>query len=128
MAPGRALQLICRAAAAVPPCGGPSQQLVEFQTVEVTPANPIPAPPIRVVPPHETPDAAAAKNVCNRACFPKRRLLQRSKAFHSARCGMAGDLPFPPHFRATAKAREALRRDARESSQIRGHAKIHPAS
>src|SRR5882724_12073380 len=128
MAPIRAPRLICRGVAAVPLCGAPSQQLVECQTGEPTPATPIQAQPSQFVLPHETSDVAVAKNVCNRERSPKQNLLQRPKAFRFARCEMVGDLSFPLLFRAIAKAREALPPDAREASQIRGHAKIHPAS
>src|SRR5205809_6351409 len=127
MAPSRALQLICRAAAAAPPCAGPSQHLAGFQNAEATPANPIQAPPVRFVLPAETRDVAETKNVCNRVRSPKRNLLQRPQAFRSARCEMAGDRPFPLLFRAIARGREVLPLAAPEASQIRGCAKIHPA-
>ena len=127
MAPSRALQLTCRAGAAVPLCAGPFQQLVEFQTAYATLAIPIQAPPVQFVLPHETSDVAEAKNVCNQVRFLKRNLLQRPKAFRSVICEMAGDLPFPLLFRAIAKVREALQQHAREATLIRGHAKVRPA-
>src|SRR6266496_2824416 len=127
MAPSQALQLICRVVAAAPLCAGRSQQLAEFQTAEATRASPIQAPSTRFALPREMPDVAEAKNVCNQARSRKQNLLQRSKAFRFAKCEMAADLPFPLLFPAIAKVREALLRDAREASQIRGYAKIHPA-
>src|SRR5437899_5500532 len=126
MAPSRALQLTCRAGAAVPLCAGPFQQLVEFQTAYATLAIPIQAPPVQFVLPHETSDVAEAKNVCNQVRFLKRNLLQRPKAFRSVICEMAGDLPFPLLFRAIAKVREALQRHAPEATLIRGRAKVRP--
>src|SRR5437773_12253984 len=108
MAPSRSLQLICRAAAAAPLCAGQSQHLAEFQTAEATPANPIQAPPVRFVLPHETPDVAEAKNVCNQARSPKLNLPQRPQAFRSVKCEMADDRPFPLLFRAIARDRKSV--------------------
>src|SRR4029077_15313198 len=126
MAPSRALQLICRAAAAALLCAGQFQHLAEFQTAEAKTANPIQAPPVRFVLPHETPDAAETKNVCSQVRSPKRNLPQRPEAFRSAKCEMADDRPFLLLFRAIARGREVLPRAAPEASQIRGFAKIHP--
>src|SRR5205809_3392808 len=112
MAPSPSLPLICRAAAAAPLCAGQSQHLAEFQTAEATPANPLHAPPVRFVLPHETPDVADAKNVCNQARSPKRNLPQRPQAFRSAKCEMADDRPFPLLVRAIARGREVLPRAA----------------
>src|SRR5438093_11973745 len=112
MAPSRSLQLNCRAAAAAPLCAGQSQHLAEFQTAEATPANPIQAPPVRFVLPHETPDVAEAKNVCNQARSPKRNLPQRPQAFRSVRCELADDRPFPLLFPAIARGREVPPRPA----------------
>jgi hypothetical protein len=72
------------------------------------------------------PDVGGGKNVCNQARSPQRNLLRRSQAFRSARCEMAGDLPSLLLFRAIAKVREALSQDAREASQLRERAKVHP--
>src|SRR5205823_14373649 len=127
MAPSRALQLICRVVAAAPLCAGRSQQLAEFQTGEARLASPIQVPPARFALPREMPDAAETKNVCNQARSRKRNLLPRLEAFRSAKCEMAADPPFLLLFPAIAKVREALLRHAREASQIRGYAKIHPA-
>src|SRR2546427_12885277 len=112
MAPSRALQLTCRAGAAVPLCAGPFQQLVEFQTAYATLAIPIQAPPVRFVLPHETSDVAETKNVCNQARSPKRNPSQRPQAFRSVKCEMADDRPFPLLFRAIARGREVLPRHA----------------
>src|SRR5438093_12659985 len=118
MAPSRALQLICRAAAAAPPCAGPSQHLAGFQNAEATPANPIQAPPVRFVLPADTRDVAETKNVCNRVRSPKRNLLQRPHALRCARCEMAVDPPSPLLFRAIAIPREVLPLSAPKSSWI----------
>src|SRR5207247_11115844 len=99
----------------------------EIQTAEATPANPIQAPPVRFVLPHETPDVAEAKNVCNQARSPKLNLPQRPQAFRSVKCEMADDRPFPLLFRAIARGREVLPRAAPYGSQIRECAKIHTA-
>src|SRR6266516_5095316 len=114
MAPSRPRQPICRVAAAAPPCAGPSQHLVEFQTAESTPATPIQAPQGRFVLPHETPRVAGTKNVCNQVHSRKRNLLQRSQVLRFAECETAGGLPCPLLVCASAKAREALPRDDRE--------------
>src|SRR5437773_12070480 len=106
MAPSRALQLICRAAAAAPPCAGPSQHLAGFQNAEATPANPIQAPPVRFVLPAETRDVAETKNVSNRLRSPKRNLLQRPQALRPARREMAGHPPFPLPFPPIASGRQ----------------------
>src|SRR6266513_898703 len=118
-APSRALPLICHAGAAAPPCVAPCQQFAEFQTAVAIPATPIQVSAMHFVPPHKTPDVAVAKNVCNQARSPQRNLLRRSQAFRSARCEMAGYLPSLRLFRAIAKVREGLPRDAREASQFR---------
>src|SRR5882724_1355630 len=112
MAPGRSLQLICRAAAAAPLCAGQFQHLAGFHGAEATPANPIQARPVRFALPHETPHVAETKNVCNRVRSPKRNLPQRPEAFRSAKCEMADDRPFPLLFRAIARGREVLPRPA----------------
>src|SRR5437773_10357948 len=108
MAPSRSLQLICRAAAAAPLGAGQSQCLAEFQTAEATPANAIQAPPVRFVLPHETPDVAETKNVCNQARSPKLNLPQRPQAFRSVKCEMADDRPVPLLFRAIARDRKSV--------------------
>src|SRR5205809_3617662 len=112
MAPSRSLQLICRADAVAPLCAGQSQHLAEFQNAEATRANPIQARPVRFLLPHETPDVAETKNVCNRVRSPKRNLPQRPEAFRSVKCEMADDRPFPLLFRAIARGREVLPRPA----------------
>src|SRR5260370_37170987 len=93
MAPSRALQPICRVAAAAPLCAGPSQHLVAFQIADATPANLIQAPQGRFVLPHETPGVAGTKNVCNQVCFPRRNLLQCSQVLRFAECEIAAGLP-----------------------------------
>src|SRR5260370_21339237 len=108
MAPSRALQPICRVAAAAPLCAGPSQHLVAFQIADATPANLIQAPQGRFVLPHETPGVAGTKNVCNQVCFPSRNLLQCSQLLRFPECEMSGDLPFPLLCRALATARHDL--------------------
>src|SRR5438876_10429584 len=127
MAPSQALRPRRRVAAAALPCTGPSQQLAEFQIAEATPASPIQAPSTQFALLHEMPDVAETKNVCNQARSLRRNLLPRLEAFRSAKCEMAADPPFPLLFPAIAKVREALLRHAREASQIRGYANIHPA-
>src|SRR5438093_13035485 len=112
MTPSPSLELICRAAAAAPLCAGQSQHLVEFQNAEAAPANPIQARPVRFALPHETPDVAETKNVCNQARSPKRNLPQRPQAFRCVKCEMADDRPFPLLFRAIARGREVLARPA----------------
>src|SRR5207244_2501845 len=117
-APSRVLQLICHAGAAAPPCVAPCRQFAEFQTAVAIPGTPIQVPAMHFVPPHETPDVAVEKNVCNQARFPQRNFLRRSQAFRSARCEMAGDLPFLLLLRAIAKVPEGLTRDARGPSRL----------
>src|SRR5260370_947808 len=118
-APSRVLQPGCHAGAAAPPCVAPCRQFAEFQTAVAIPATPIQVPAMHFAPPHNTPDVAVEKNVSNQARAPPRDSLRRSQAFHSARCEMAGDLPSLLLFRAIAKVREGLPRDAREASQLR---------
>jgi hypothetical protein len=73
MAPSRALQLICRVGAAARLRAALSRQLAEFQSAYAKPATPIQALQVRFGQPHETPDAAGAKNVCNQARFLKQK-------------------------------------------------------
>src|SRR6476661_5256230 len=125
-APSRAVPLICHAGAAAPPYAALCHQLAEFQAAEAIPATPIQALAMHFLPPRETYDVDGWKNVCNQARCPQRNSLRRSQAFRSARCEMAGDLPSLLLFHAIARVREALLRDAREASQCRERAKVHP--
>lgn len=127
MAPSQVLRPRRRVVAAALPRAGPSRQSAEFQIAEARPASPIQAPSTRFVLLREMPDVAETKNVCNQARSLRRNLPPRLEAFRSAKREMAADPPFPLLFPAIAKVREAQLRDAREASQIRGYAKIHPA-
>src|ERR1041385_7255323 len=136
MAPSRALRLICRAGVADPLRAASSPLLVFFQSAGGIPATPTQANLIRFALLLETLGAAAGKNVCNQARYLNQNLPQRSTVFHSVKCEMADDQPFPLLVRAIAKGHAAPRRPAPEARQNRkrakarlrcGHARQSPA-
>ena len=128
MAPSRALQLICRAGAAAPPCTALSRQLAGFQGAGATPASAIQAPAMHFVPPREMPDVGGGKNVCNRARSLNQNLTQRSKVSHFVRSTISASLSRQcQSARSTAAGRPRSAPDPRtrqSSSSLRTRATV----
>src|SRR5205814_5764494 len=103
-----------------------SPRLVVFRSGAVKLAIPIRATATRSSLLREMPDAAARKNACNQAAFPKRNLQPRPAARDFAKYEMAAGLPPLLLSHATATARVIRQPRGPATKQIHGHAKLRP--
>src|SRR5438270_3943097 len=103
-----------------------SARLAVFQGGAAKPAIPIRATATRSLLLREMPDAAARKNACNQATFPKRNLQPRSAARDFAKYEMAAGLPPLLLSRATATARVIRQPRGPATKQIHRRAKLRP--
>src|SRR6266404_14498 len=97
-----------------------------FRSGAAKPASPIRATVTRSSLLREMPDAAARKNVCNQAAFPRRNLPPHSAARDFAKYEMAAGPPPPLLSRATATARVTRQLPGPAAKQIHECAKLRP--
>src|SRR5436190_3295169 len=103
-----------------------SPRLAVFRSGAARPAIPIRATATRSSLLREKPAAAARKNACNQAAFPKRNLQPHSATRDFAKYEMAAGLPPLLLSRATATARVIRQPRGPATKQIRGRAKLRP--